>query len=151
MRDYYWFCLDHIKVYNASWNYYAGMSEDEVEADRRRDTTWDRPSWPLGARLAGKRWRLEDVVDDFGVTGEGAEDTPPQRPYHPETEEERALEVLGLKPPVSAEDVKARYKELVKLYHPDANGGDKSAEERFKQVGEAYETVMESMSLRGAD
>jgi DnaJ-class molecular chaperone len=41
--------------------------------------------------------------------------------------------------------VKARYKELVKRHHPDANGGDKSAEERFKTVSEAYRTLMSTL------
>ena len=61
------------------------------------------------------------------------------------TAEERALVILDLRPPVSVAIVKTRYKELVKRHHPDANGGDKAAEERFKQISEAYRTVMNSL------
>ena len=49
LRQYWWFCLEHVREYNAAWNYYAGMSDNEVEADVRFDTVWQRPSWPLGA------------------------------------------------------------------------------------------------------
>ena len=59
--------------------------------------------------------------------------------------EERALLVLDLRPPVTIAIVKTRYKELVKLHHPDATGGDKASEERFKQISEAYRTVMHSL------
>jgi hypothetical protein len=50
LDNYYWFCLDHVRAYNAAWNYYAGMSEREIEAEIRRDTVWQRPSWKLGQR-----------------------------------------------------------------------------------------------------
>ena len=55
------------------------------------------------------------------------------------------MSVLDLNPPVTAMTVKARYKELVKRHHPDANGGDKASEERFKQINSAYETIMSSL------
>src|SRR5882762_10875395 len=47
---YYWFCLEHVRAYNVAWNYYAGMSEPEIEAEIRRDTVWQRPTWKLGER-----------------------------------------------------------------------------------------------------
>ena len=47
---YYWFCLEHVRAYNVAWNYYAGMSDSEIEAEIRRDTVWQRPSWKLGER-----------------------------------------------------------------------------------------------------
>src|ERR1700739_4835002 len=50
LNHYYWFCLDHIRAYNAAGNYYSGMSDPEIEAEIRRDTVWQRPSWKLGER-----------------------------------------------------------------------------------------------------
>src|SRR4051794_14389720 len=47
---YFWFCLEHVRAYNAAWNYYAGMSEPEIEAHIRQDTVWQRPTWKLGPR-----------------------------------------------------------------------------------------------------
>lgn len=137
LRHYWWFCLEHVREYNAAWNYYAGMSDNEVEADVRFDTVWQRPSWPLGARIRYARWR--PVGDFFGFFGEQ------RTPERSVTAEERALLVLDLRPPVTVAVVKMRYKELVKRHHPDANGGDKASEERFKQISEAYRTVMNSL------
>ncbi len=67
---YVWFCLEHVREYNASWDYYAGMDESQIEAHRRQDVTWRRPTWPLGARQAGAKdaWGLpfEDPFDLLG-------------------------------------------------------------------------------------
>ena len=86
--------------------------------------------------------------DDFGLFGGGWESTGGDRGAESQgsTPTYEAMCVLDLKPPVDARRVKARYKELVKLHHPDANGGDKDAEERFKRSSDAYRTVMESLS-----
>ena len=137
---YYWFCLEHVREYNASWDFYAGMDESQIEAHRRQDVTWRRPTWPLGSRQAADldsgRLPFEDPFELLdqraarrAVTGV------------PRNKIDEALDVLGLSAPVSAEDAKARYIDLVKRLHPAANGGDKTAEERLKLVNEAYGTL----------
>lgn len=138
---YVWFCLEHVREYNAAWNYYAGMDEGQIEAHRREDVTWRRPTWPLGAGRDTRRERWAAEIDDpLDLLGERFERraAPPERPPSPTDE---ALGVLGLVPPVTASALKARYIELVKRLHPDANGGDKTAEERLKLVNEAYTTL----------
>lgn len=141
LNEYWWFCLDHVRLYNATWNYYAGMSESEVEADIRRDTVWQRPTWPLGsATRFNPRFRWHD--NGFGEPPD-TEPTPPTKPLSPT---ERALLTLDLTPPVTVSELKQRYKVLVKRYHPDVNGGDKAAEEQFKVISEAYRTVLNSLS-----
>lgn len=154
VKDFYWFCLDHVRIYNRSWNYYEGMSDEQVEALVRSDTTWNRPTWPLGnlngtPGNGGHRPGPEgigsgfDGIDDpFGFFGD--ENVLGEAPNKNLLENERkALALLDLSYPLSVDEVKARYKELVKRYHPDATGGDKKAEERFKQINEAYRTVIE--------
>jgi hypothetical protein len=143
LKRYRWFCLDHVREYNAGWNYYAGMNEAEVEADVRFDTVWQRPSWPLGAtvgRFAYAGFRIndgfEDLYDRRAEAGAQAASAP----------QVQAMMVLGLQPPLTVAVVKARYKELVKRYHPDVTGGDKVAEERFKQISEAYRLVINSLA-----
>jgi DnaJ-domain-containing protein 1 len=137
LNSYYWFCLDHVREYNAAWNYYAGMSETEIENEIRRDMVGQRPTWPLGARVGRVHWKLRDA---FGLFGEDAQ---PQRekPRRPETKEEAAVRLFGIETPFTLARLKARYKELVKLHHPDANGGDKQAEERLKLINQAYSTL----------
>ena len=144
---YRWFCLDHVRGYNASWNYYAGMSEAEIEADVRRDAVWGRPSWPLGSRADRLRRLGSSPWDDaFGVFGNAAAAVS-RRPDA--TPEEKAMVVLDLRPPLTTQTVRSRYRELVKRHHPDANGGDKAAEEKFKQIHDAYETIMDSLTASG--
>lgn len=146
LREYIWLCLDHVRAYNTAWNYYAGMSEAEIEAHRRADTTWRRPTWPLGAQEANGRTRQRDP---FGILGQDNEPeiAPGDRLVCNDPAERQALATLGLRPPVSAESVKARYKELVKELHPDTNGGDDRAEERLKLVNQAYNTLRVSRTL----
>jgi hypothetical protein len=136
--NYIWLCLDHVRAYNAAWNYYAGMSEAEIEADLRKDTVWQRPTWPLGWRLASGLYRdpLHIFGDEDGNPGPGTDRQSSRK--RKLTEEEKALAVFDLAIPFSLAELKKRYKVLVKLHHPDANGGDKSAEERLKVITQAY-------------
>ncbi|MGB0684366.1 MAG: J domain-containing protein [Magnetovibrionaceae bacterium] len=156
LRSYYHFCMEHVRVYNATWNYYAGMSDAEVEADRRRDTTWDRPTWAFGSAPrdgARKRPAAEGFYDPFGFMNddpEGEKEETYRKRTGPvsgfDADIFDALSVLDLKPPISEADLKKRYKDLVKRYHPDVTGGDKDAEERFKQISVAYETIRETLA-----
>ena len=138
---YFHFCLDHVRAYNAQWNYYAGMSSAEIEAEIRNDTVWQRPTWPLGGRfgLFGAR------VRDFGMFGfEDEEERTAKARKRPLSEQEQALAVFDLTLPVTFAALKARYKELVKQHHPDSHGGDKVAEERLKIINQAYTTLKAS-------
>jgi len=154
IRSYHWFCVDHVRQYNASWNYYVGMTDAEVEADLRRDTVWNRPSWPLGGVPTGnggfRPYSADDLMDDLGVFGPewggGAHPRRPDAKARPGTHEAWAVAVFGLSGPVMVGAVKARYKELVKRHHPDTNGGDKAAEEKVKEINEAYRIIMGMLS-----
>ncbi len=155
LDEYRWFCLDHVREYNKAWNYYAGMTQAEVEAETRRDTTWQRPTWPLGARAGGYRRFMRSTTsihEGFGIFDD--DETDPTRRnaqargagFHPESAEARALAIMDIEPPLNLTRLKARYKELVKLHHPDANGGDKLAEERLKDINEANATLKKLLS-----
>jgi hypothetical protein len=152
LRDYYWFCLDHVRAYNSAWNYYAGMSDREVEAEIRRDTVWQRPSWRLGDRHGpGYSARIRDYFGMFsGSAGHsGAQDRrngnrAPDAERRALSAREQALAVFEIEPPFTQMRLKARYKTLVKLHHPDAHGGDKAAEEKLKVINQAYATLKAS-------
>ena len=149
LNRYFWFCLEHVRAYNVAWNYYAGMNEAEVEAEIRRDTVWQRPSWRLGQRHGpGPR-----VNDPFGFYAGGDQDGARRRNGHDHRRDaaaraasarDQALAVFDLEPPLTPVRLKARYKVLVKLHHPDANGGDKAAEEKLKIINQAYATLKAS-------
>ena len=146
LNEYWWFCLTHVREYNAAWDFYKGMTPGQIELQLRADAGWQRPTWPLG-RL-GAQGLDEEVLRDplhvlsaggvHGGRGAGAGDAPRARPP---AELREPLSTLGLEWPVSLEQVKARYKELAKRHHPDANGGDRAAEERLKGINLAYAAV----------
>lgn len=142
---YYWFCLDHVRAYNSAWNYYAGMDDSEVESEIRRDTVWQRPSWRFGVGTqSGYASRIRDA---FGIFGDGTAGRTGERgDKHGAAQRvrsacEQALAVFDLEPPITPARVKARYKVLVKQHHPDAHGGDKTAEEKLKVINQAYATL----------
>ena len=155
LNDFYWFCLDHVREYNKTWNYYAGMSPEEVERETRSDAGWGRPTWPLGKRGPGdkpREQRMNDPFDFFSEDGkaeararaEAREEA--ERAKWQNTEEGKAYAALELDPPVSLTEVKRRYKELAKQLHPDVNGGDLAAEERLKRINQAYAVLKKALA-----
>lgn len=152
LTSYFWFCLEHVRAYNKAWNYCAGMDVEEVEHHVRRDTVWRRPSWRFGSERGARPIGLDDVEDALGILGIRRRPRPVAtvrrdgRIFPPGSPEARALRVLELDGPVTLMLVKARYKELAKRFHPDANGGCKRSEERLKSVNAAYMTLRKSLS-----
>jgi hypothetical protein len=148
----YWnFCFEHARAYNQSYNYFADMPEDAVVAYQRAAATGHRPTWQMGVnpngRLAGGRrpknggWHAWDFFDpfeffDLGGAARPEEPRPARRALH--KVERGALEELGLEESATAAEIKARFKILVKRLHPDANGGDRTTEDKLRAVIQAY-------------
>ena len=139
LNQYHWFCLEHVRAYNASWDYYKGMSAAQIEAETRQDTSWGRPTWPLGS-LGSKTFDETHLRDPLHLLNRGHIKREPSGPAVP-PELREPIRALGLDWPVAMDALKARYKELAKLHHPDANGGDRAAEERLKTINLAYAAV----------
>ena len=142
LGEYIWLCLAHAREHNEAWDFFAGMDERAIESFRNDAITGHRPTWPLGKRAA----RMQNpfgafaVEDGFGAFAKDAETAPQaRRPERTLTRlQAQALDTLHLAHDATLLEIKARYKELVKRFHPDANGGDRGAEERLKQVIKAY-------------
>lgn len=156
LHNYYWFCLEHVQAYNRSWNYYADMTADQIEAQIQFDTIWQRRTWPLGGTPGdGPAPRPEDADDPFNLFGEerakreqeraSANGSAQYSSLETSDQERQAMTTLELNPPISLSLLKARFKELVKQLHPDANGGDKKAEEKLRLVIEAYAVLKPSI------
>jgi hypothetical protein len=137
------FCLDHVRQYNQSWDYFSGRTAEEIEEQIRRDTVWDRPTWPLGGRTTPFWQKVQDAADAFRFFGteQRHRARAEESDWNLSVKEREALRVLQLDPPITRERLKARYKALVKRHHPDANGGDRAAEERLKEINQAYSTL----------
>ena len=157
LRDYQWFCLDHIREFNRGWNFFDGMDDVDVRAFQESMSTGHRPTWKLGSnpwthgKSPGEDGRSKfsrpfssndwgDLFELFRHSGpDDFQARPPQRKIPKRLQ--GAFSTLGLNAPASPEQIKARYKELVKKFHPDANQGEKGFEERLKEIIEAYQNL----------
>ncbi|MCA8926568.1 MAG: J domain-containing protein [Alphaproteobacteria bacterium] len=140
LSDRYWFCKEHAREYNRAWNYFAGMSAAEIEQERRKDTIWQRPTWPFSRGHGGA---------GGGASGPDADASarPRNGGRRPITAAEcRAASTLGLVTPYTKASLKACYRERAKAAHPDLNPDDPHAEERFKVLREAYMTLLRPLS-----
>ncbi len=144
LEEFYWFCLEHVSAYNRSWDYFTGMDQEEIEQFRTDAVTGHRPTWKLGER-GYKAWIEGRVSDHHGLfNGETGQSGAANAAAGPSRQQRRYLAQLDLDETATLQDIKMRYKQLVKRFHPDANGGDKRAEERFKSINEAYSNLMSS-------
>ena len=143
--QFFCFCLDHVREYNASYNYFNGMSVEDVAVYQRDALTGHRPTWTMGSNRSAKGFREdgEGESDPLGMFRARAGTRPGSRrrePIKPRVGVAalKALDQLGLDETAGAPTVKARFKDLVKQLHPDANGGDRSNEDRLREIIRAY-------------
>lgn len=152
--QYFHFCLDHVRQYNKSYNYFAGMSDEEVATYQTSTITGHRPTWSMGVNGGARNghgfhtgdrpsgfthaFTVEDAFGFFGrpTLDTGPRDDRPQRPIR--TVERKCLRALGLDDTATASEIKASFKALVKLHHPDSNGGDRRSEDKLRDVIQAY-------------
>jgi curved DNA-binding protein CbpA len=147
--EYFWFCLDHVRLYNKSYNYFSGMKDADIQAFQKESVIGHRPTWQMG--MSGKAGDTKRsaaqpraawsgrTADPFRLFGEGFQARgaePERRKVH--NMQAKSLSTLGLDTTATAGEIKARYKLLVKRHHPDANGGDRSLEDRLRDVIQAY-------------
>jgi DnaJ domain len=141
-------CLDHVREHNAKYNFFEGMSVDEINEAQHPLAGWDRPSRKFAANGADPPPRWSDFSDPLdaisGRFGRIRERAAPSRFSKPER---RALSVLGLAEDADRNQLRKRYSGLVRRYHPDKNGGDRSHEGRLGEVIEAYQLLRKSAAL----
>jgi hypothetical protein len=143
------FCLEHVRDYNKTYNYFAGLPDDSVSAYQRDAATGHRPTWTMGVNpWAKKRGETAgpDIHDGFGFFDDQHGFRHQAKAPEPETRrlkilERKALEALDLPESANGVEIKARYKTLVKRLHPDANGGDRSSEDKLRGIIQAYNTL----------
>ena len=145
--EYHLFCLNHVREYNRSYNYFTGMDDDQVIDYQKSAMTGHRPTWRLGAKRTGNEDGADQTSDDagdyqfsdtFGLFGDmDFEARKPRRTVR--NAERQALSTLSLDETATPEQVKAQYKLLVKRHHPDANGGRRESEEKLREVIQAYD------------
>lgn len=152
LNDYYWFCLEHVREYNKNWDYFKGMSPEEIEDHIAKTIVGDRPTWRAteagidGDKLKRKVYQTfrekGAAFQDFNFLGGDTENNNSSSKefdidFMPNTAIE-ALKVMDLYPPIEWEEIRSKYKNLAKTYHPDKNKGCSKAEEKLKQINLAY-------------
>ncbi|MWD26198.1 DnaJ domain-containing protein [Aquicoccus sp. SCR17] len=150
LDDFYWFCKDHVREYNLKWDFFHGKTEAEMNAQTSTDKVWDRQTkaWTDPEQRAWARLGIEDahqVLGSNATRNPGKQVTGTRR--LPPTER-RAVEILDAKDDWSKADVRKAYKALIKVLHPDMNGGDRSQEEQLQEVMWAWDQLKDSRNFK---
>lgn len=140
LREYQWFCQEHITEFNKKWNYFEGMDQDEIYAFQRDASTGHRPTWRIDQIAGNASAKLEEAFGRMFGDNSGHHFKANTKPIN--ARDKDALAVLDLEHPSDKSKIKAQYRELVKKYHPDRNEGNALAEETFKRITRAYTHLM---------
>ena len=145
LQDHYWFCFEHIQEYNKAWDFFSGMSQQDIEDHIIKSALWDRPTQRFDNYANMEEHLRQTAWKTYGFssadkTHNKQEDQ--NQHYHStitsDAPEFEAMAVMGLAPPLDISVIKKRYKELAKKYHPDINQNDPKAEELLKRINMAY-------------
>ena len=154
LEEYYFFCQEHVTAYNRKWNYFKNMTHEEMDEDRRRDHTWGRDTKPFGNSARTKKrnkaftGKVNDLFGVFAAEDKNVSEFEGRKTLNrlpPEYKE--AFEAMDLLPPLTMDQVRAKYKTLARALHPDLNPDDPDCEEKLKKVNTAYNTLKNAIEL----
>ena len=153
-RDgYHWFCLEHVRAFNAGYDYFKGLSTEEVESARTGHPSWDGATKPFASNADPSRINPScmNIHDPHGIFSalKGQRSRFGAAPARPDgvrlsAKDRQALKTLGLDEDATLDDIKKQYKRLARRYHPDTNGGDRSKEHELHKVIDAYTHLSQS-------
>lgn len=144
-----WLCLDHVRAFNTAYNYFDGMSADEISAAQSPHPSWERATRVFASNGYADKLNFEDSAElvrlRFGARAFEAARAGNGRPISPG--DRQALSDLGLDGGASHADIRKAYAEQVRRFHPDRNGGDRTHEGRLRRVIEAYTRLKTSAAF----
>ena len=144
--DYYWFCKEHVREYNAKWSFFDGATEAEIAAQEAKDAG----TKPFRKTVEERAWARLGIEDPHSVLGGNATRNPGRAAGGrrlPPTER-KALEILEARDDWDKAQIRKAYKALIKVLHPDMNGGDRSQEEQLAEVVWAWDQIKDSRSFK---
>ena len=152
MNEHYWFCQPHAAEYNRGWDFFAGMNEGQIQRERERAATGDRPTWQFKASRQSREAAAFAATQGRNATDPLGVFRASRRRAEADAEaarklgrlERNALADLDLTDDATAPQIRARYTQLLKRCHPDANGGDRSAEHKLQRVLKAYKQLKQA-------
>ncbi|NNC71514.1 MAG: J domain-containing protein [Sphingomonadaceae bacterium] len=142
--DYHYLCLDHVRAFNAGYNYFEGMDDDAIWAAQRPWSGWEREIKAFATAGGGATPRWQDFTDPLDAIGAKFRTgvRAPRKDGKPLSDRDREnLQILGLDKDADRKALRRRYAELLRQYHPDRNGGDRSREKMLQRVIEAYQEL----------
>lgn len=151
LDDFYWFCRDHVREYNLKWNFFQGQTEEELSAQMDKDRVWERETKPFKKGEEQRAWSRLGIDDPHQILGANATRNPGKsitgtRKLPPT--ERRALDILEAKDHWTKAEIRKSYKALIKVLHPDMNGGDRGHEEQLSEVVWAWDQIKESRNFQ---
>ena len=150
LDEFIWFCKDHVRDYNLKWNFFNNTTEAEMNAQMSKDKVWERETRSFSDPEA-RAWARLGIEDPHQVLGQNATKNPGKATTGnrrlPPTER-RAVEILEAKDGWTKADVRKAYKSLIKVLHPDMNGGDRSQEEQLQEVVWAWDQIKDSRNFK---
>jgi hypothetical protein len=150
LDEFIWFCKDHVRDYNLKWNFFNNTTEAEMNAQMSKDKVWERETRSFSDPEA-RAWERLGIEDAHQVLGQNATKNPGKATTGnrrlPPTER-RAVKILEAKDGWTKADVRKAYKSLIKVLHPDMNGGDRSQEEQLQEVVWAWDQIKDSRNFK---
>lgn len=139
LREYLYFCINCIREFNKSWNYFEGLNEQELEIEIRKSTTWNRPSWKFGTKnlnydfeKAFRQFNEQKKLDENKNVSKKIKD---------------AFNLLDLDLNSTPNEIKRRYKNLAKKWHPDVQQNETNHNKnKFIDITNAYKTILDSFT-----
>ena len=139
LREYLYFCINCIREFNKSWNYFEGLNEQELEIEIRKSTTWNRPSWKFGTK--NLNYDFEKAFRQFN------EQKQPDKNNNVSKKLKDAFNLLDLDLNSTPDEIKRRYKNLAKKWHPDVQQNETNHNKnKFIDITNAYKTILDSFT-----
>ena len=139
----YLFCIKHIKLYNKRWNFFAGKSQNQIYEYQKNDLFEGKPTRPYSNGQASKiKFQFRFFFDNYKLKFKKKRKRFENKENYSLNEQiESSLTTLDLKPNCNEEQLKKRYKKLVKKYHPDVMNNLNNKEKKMKEINKAYKII----------
>ncbi len=155
LNDYYWYCLEHVRDYNTQWDFYRGMSPDDIERAMRDDVTWNRPTWSFNGKKVNERASILDRLRAYFGPSFFSEDSRQHRQsFTPQDagmlrELKEAIITMEMHPSndMRFSAIQRQYRILARQYHPDNVSNQGQSDERMKKINQAYAVVKHHKDL----
>ena len=148
------FCIKHVREYNKSYNYFSGLDDDAIAKFQKDSLTGNRPTWTMGVNRkdempdteegSSAANRIKSSARMRAKMAQAGVNFSSPRDRKLKALEKKAIDSLDLPYSATEDQIKARYKELVKMLHPDANGGDRSSEDKLRQIIHSYKYLKQA-------